>query len=99
MPTLALTPYTQTILQQLFGRFNYQGRAVSLRLSYPRRGTAGCVRLHRDILQPETQARQEQDAVTRRVRTTAGNENRGRLENSELFRIIEVGHITLPTVL
>jgi len=49
------------------------------------RGTARCVRLHRDVLQPETQACKKRDAVARRVRKAAGNENRGRLENAGLF--------------
>jgi aquaporin Z len=42
-------------------------------------------RLHRDVLQPETQACQERHAVARRLRTAAGNENRGRREHSGLF--------------
>jgi transposase InsO family protein len=68
-------------------------------LQDPRRGQAGRVRLHRDVLQPETQARQERDAVTRRVRTAAGNENRGR-ENSGLFFSASTARIldeTFPT--
>ena len=51
-----------------------------------RRGKAGRVRLHRDVLQPKAQARQERDAVTRRVRTAARDVTRRRLRNSGLFR-------------
>jgi len=54
-------------------------------LSLTRRGQAGCVRLHRDVLQPDTQACEERDPVARRVRTAADDEHRGRLENSGLF--------------
>src|SRR5690606_27762847 len=43
------------------------------------------VRQHRNVLQPETKARQERDAVTRRIRTAAGNVNRGCPRNSGLF--------------
>ena len=42
-------------------------------------------RLHRDVLQPSTQACKEPDAVARQVRTAAKHEHKGRLENSELF--------------
>jgi len=54
-------------------------------LSLTRRGQAGCVRLHIDVLQPDTQACKERDAVARRVRTVADDEHRGRLENPALF--------------
>lgn len=43
------------------------------------------VRLHRDVLQPETKTRQERDAVARRVRETAENLTRGCLRNSGLL--------------
>jgi putative transposase len=47
----------------------------------PRGSPAGCVRLHRDVLQPGAQAAQERDAVARPVRTAAGSEGGRRLEN------------------
>lgn len=43
-------------------------------------GEAGCLRLHRNILQSSAQARQERDAATRRVWAAADFENRSRLE-------------------
>ena len=46
-----------------------------------------CVRLHRDVLKSEAQTCEERVAVTRRVRTATGYENRGRLENSGLFSL------------
>ena len=55
------------------------------RRTYKTRAEAGCVRLHRDALQPKAQARKERDVVARRVRTAAENEKPGRLENSGLF--------------
>lgn len=61
------------------------GTDTALALQNPRRGAAGCVRLHRDVLQPEAHACEKWGAVARRIRTAAGNENRGRLENSRLF--------------
>ena len=51
------------------------------------RRQTGYVRLNRDVLQSETQAREERNAVARRVRTATGYENRGRLENSGLFSL------------
>jgi ABC-type proline/glycine betaine transport system substrate-binding protein len=45
----------------------------------------GCVRLHRDVLQPYTKAYQERDAVARRVRTAEEKEDRRCLENSRPF--------------
>ena len=54
-------------------------------LQDPCRSQAGRVRLHRDVLQPETQACEKRDAVARRVRTAQENECRGCLENSGLF--------------
>ncbi len=58
-----------------------------LKRENPQRREAGCVRLHRDILQPKAQTRQERDAVACRVRTTAEIESRGRLENTGLFNV------------
>lgn len=54
-------------------------------LALTRSSTPGRVRLHRNVLQPETQTRQERDAVARRVREAAENLTRRRLRNSGLF--------------
>ena len=61
------------------------GADTALDLKDPRRGSPGHIRLHRDVLQSHAQACEERDAVARRVRKAAENENRGRLENSGLF--------------
>ena len=53
------------------------------------RSKAGRVRLHRDVLQSEAQAHEERVAIARRVRKAAENENRGCLENSGLFRLLD----------
>lgn len=42
---------------------------------------------YRSVLQPETQTRQERDAVSRRVREAAENLARGCLRNSGLFTV------------
>ncbi len=44
-------------------------------------------RLHRDVLQPEAQARAERNAVARRLRVVAETETRVRLRNAGLFKL------------
>ena len=55
-------------------------------LPFAPRSPPGRVRLHRNVLQPETQARQERNAVAGRVRAPAENVTPGCLRNAELFR-------------
>ena len=72
--------------------FNLLKRERIRRRTYGTRAEArrdAGVRLYRNVLQPDAKACEERDAVTRRVRTAAENENRRRLETrgySELER-------------
>ena len=60
---------------------------MSVDLQDPRRGHAGRVRLHRDVLKSKAQAHDKRDAVARRARKVAECENRGCLENTGLFSL------------